>query len=178
MRQVVVDTETTGLNPSSGDRIVEIACVELIDSRISGEEFHYYLNPEMPMPAAALEVHGLKDDFLADKPCFSEIARQLATFLQDAELIIHNAPFDLAFLNAELLRCKHLPIESLCAGVTDTLRIARKHQTTKRNSLDDLCITFGVATSSRGHHGALEDARNLADIYVEMRRRWGLAIDA
>ena len=172
MRQIVLDTETTGLNPTTGDRIIEIGCVELVDSHLTGAIFHRYLNPEIPMPEAVLAVHGLTDSFLADKPRFSKIVDPLINFLAGAELIIHNAPFDLAFLNAELALCNRDHVESHCAGVIDTLQIARNHRPGQRNGLDDLCITFDIDNSFRVLHGALTDAMLLVKVYLAMKREW------
>ena len=175
MRQIVLDTETTGLNPTKGDRIVEIGCIEMVDSHLTGAIFQRYLNPEIPMPVAVQAVHGLKDSFLADKPKFSEIVDSLINFLAGAELIVHNAPFDLAFLNAELALCNREPIESACAGVIDTLQLARNHRPGQRNGLDAVCIAFDIDSSARVLHGALTDAMLLVKVYLAMKREWALA---
>jgi len=167
MRQIVIDTETTGLSPAAGDRIVEIGGVELIDGLATGQQFHCYLNPDRDMPATAQAVHGLTDGFLADKSRFADIAEQLIGFVSGAELVIHNAPFDLSFLNSEMARCGKLPIEVYCSGVVDTLRLARQLRPCARNNLDALCAAYGVSSSHRNHHGALLDAMLLAEVYVQ-----------
>ncbi len=142
MRQVVVDTETTGLNPSSGDRIVEIACVELIDVRLSGREFHSYLNPGIQVPSAALTIHGLTDTFLSDKPGFREVADAFLQLVAGAELVIHNASFDLGFINAELARSDRLNIHHLCPKIIDTLLLARRARPGQRSDLDSLSFAL------------------------------------
>jgi len=167
MRQIVIDTETTGLNPAGGDRIVEIGGVELIDGQATGQQFHCYLNPDREMPVAAQAVHGLTDEFLANKNRFSDIAEQLIGFVSGAELVIHNAPFDLSFLNSELALCGKLPIEVYCSGVVDTLRLARQLRPCARNNLDALCVAYGVSSSHRNYHGALLDAMLLAEVYMQ-----------
>jgi len=177
MRQVVVDTETTGLNPSSGDRIVEIACVELIDSRLSGREFHSYLNPGIPVPSAALAVHGLTDTFLSDKPGFKVVADTFLQFVAGAELVIHNAPFDLGFLNAELARGDRLDIHHHCPKIIDTLLLARQVRPRQRNDLDSLSFALGISKSRRELHGALADARLTARVFLAMRQKWTFQAD-
>lgn len=168
-RQVVLDTETTGLNPQEGHRVIEIGCVELINRRITRNHFHVYLNPARTIDAGAIEVHGITNEFLADKPAFSAIARDFIAFVQDAELIIHNAPFDVGFLNHEfnLLPEKFGRIEDY-ATVLDSLAYARKKHPGQRNSLDALCKRYGIDNSHRQLHGALLDAEILADVYLLM----------
>ncbi|MDT8397226.1 MAG: DNA polymerase III subunit epsilon [Pseudomonadales bacterium] len=169
MRQVVLDTETTGLIHEQGHRIVEIGCVELINRRLTGKHLHVYLNPEREVEAAALEVHGLSNEFLADKPLFSAIARDFVNFISGAELLIHNAPFDLGFLDHELsaLAQGFKPITEYCT-VLDTLVMARKKHPGQKNNLDALCKRYGVDNTQRELHGALLDAEILADVYLMM----------
>ena len=169
MRQIVLDTETTGLEVSQGHRIIEIGCVELQNRRLSGRHFHRYINPERDIDAGAIEVHGITNMFLADKPRFSAIARDFIEFIEGAELIIHNAPFDLGFLDSELQRLDPAaaPLNERCA-VTDTLVMARSRHPGQRNNLDALCQRYGVDNSSRSLHGALLDAEILADVYLAM----------
>lgn len=173
MRQIVLDTETTGLNARNGDRIVEIGCIEVVSRKPTGRRLHCYINPEREVPIDAQRIHGLTDEFLADKPKFREIAAELADFLRDAELIIHNAGFDVEFLDTELARLDapgFEPIGRLCAGVIDTLKMAREIRPGKRNSLDALCLEYGVDNSNRQYHGALLDAELLAEVYLAMTR--------
>lgn len=167
-RQIVLDTETTGLELSQGHRLIEIGCIELVNRRVSAVEFHHYLNPERDIDRGALEVHGLTREFLAAKPRFAEIAGSLLEFLRGAEVIIHNAEFDVGFLNAELARAG-MPerIETLCT-VTDTWQLARRLHPGQKNSLDALCKRYSVDNSSRELHGARLDARLLADVYLAM----------
>lgn len=169
MRQVVLDTETTGLEVSQGHRIIEVGCVELENRRLTGRHFHRYINPQRDIDAGAIEVHGITNTFLADKPVFSAIASEFELFVAGAELIIHNAPFDLGFLDAELQRIKAsaVPLRERCE-VIDTLIIARGKHPGQRNSLDALCQRYGVDNSSRDLHGALLDAEILADVYLTM----------
>jgi DNA polymerase-3 subunit epsilon len=166
MREIVLDTETTGLDPMRGDRLVEIGCIELLNSIPSGQTFHRYLNPQREIPAEAFAVHGLSAEFLADKPLFEEIAEDLLAFLGDAPLVIHNAGFDVAFLNAELDRCGKAAI--MRDRLVDTLMLARRKFVGVRNSLDDLCARFGIDNSKRTKHGALLDAELLAEVYLEL----------
>jgi DNA polymerase-3 subunit epsilon len=166
MREIVLDTETTGLDPLRGDRLVEVGCIELLNSIPSGQTFHRYLNPQRDMPAEAFAVHGLSAEFLADKPFFADIADDLLAFLGDAPLVIHNASFDVGFLNAELDRCGKGPIAR--DRLVDTLMLARRKFVGVRNSLDDLCARFGIDTSKRVKHGALLDAELLAEVYLEL----------
>lgn len=169
MRQIVLDTETTGLEVSDGHRIIEVGCVELINRRVTQNRFHFYLNPERDIDQGAVEVHGLTNQFLADKPRFAEVAKDLLKYLQDAELIIHNAPFDVGFLNAEFARVeKPWPgLDKICS-VTDTLQMARKRHPGQKNNLDALCKRYGVDNSQRDLHGALLDAEILAEVFLAM----------
>jgi len=167
-RQIVLDTETTGLELAQGHRIIEIGCVELVNRRIGPGEFHHYLNPEREIDAGAVEVHGITRQFLAGKPRFVEVAPSLLAFVRGAELIIHNADFDVAFLNAELARAGFAErIEQICA-VTDTWQLARKLRPGQKNSLDALCRHYGVDNTGRELHGAQLDARLLAEVYLAM----------
>ncbi len=166
MREIILDTETTGLDPASGDRVVEIGCVELINHIPSGKVFHRYVNPERTMPVAAARVHGLDDAFLKDKPLFAAIAAELLGFLGDAILIAHNAEFDLAFLNAEFARAGHPAIGG--DRVIDTLMLARQRHPMGPNSLDALCVRYAVDASRRTLHGALLDAELLSEVYIEL----------
>lgn len=170
MRQIVLDTETTGLNARLGDRIIEIGCVELVDRRLTGNHFHSYVNPERGIEEGALKVHGITAEFLQDKPRFAEIAADFLEYVRGAELVIHNAAFDLEFLNEELRRLGHGTLESLTAGVVDTLRTARELHPGKKNSLDALCERYAVDNAHRTLHGALLDAELLADVYLAMTR--------
>jgi DNA polymerase-3 subunit epsilon len=165
VRQVVLDTETTGLNARNGDRIVEVGCVELVGRKPSGRRLHLYLNPEREVPIDAQRIHGLSDEFLADKPKFRDVASEVAEFIRDAELVIHNAAFDMEFLNVEfgLLAVPEWPNASrICANVVDTLKMARDLRPGKRNTLDALCSEYGIDNSNRKFHGALLDAELLA----------------
>lgn len=179
MRQIFLDTETTGLDAAAGDRIVEIGCIEMVSRRLTGRHLHLYFNPERPVHPEALRVHGLTDEFLADKPRFAEGAPQVLEFVQGAELIIHNAAFDTGFLNEELKRLGRPPIQTLSAKVTDSLAMARELFPGKSNSLDALCRRLEVDNSHRAFHGALLDAGLLAEVYVRMTRgQDSLVIDA
>ncbi len=169
-RQIFLDTETTGLRADEGDRIIEIGCVELIDRRPTGNNFHCYLNPERDSHPDALRVHGLTTAFLADKPKFAAVAQDFLAYIAGAEVLIHNAPFDLGFLNAELQRLSLAPMAEHMHGVEDTLLLAKKLYPGQRNSLDALCSRLGVDNSSRDFHGALLDAQLLADVYIGMTR--------
>jgi DNA polymerase-3 subunit epsilon len=169
-RQVILDTETTGLEWRQGDRVIEIGCIELISRRPTGRRFHRYLNPQRPIGAGALAVHGLTDEFLADKPKFAEIADELLEFVSGAEVIIHNAAFDVGFLDYELSLIDRPPLASVCAAITDTLKMAREQRPGKKNSLDALCAEFGIDNSNRQLHGALLDAELLAEVYLAMTR--------
>ncbi|MEO5343037.1 MAG: DNA polymerase III subunit epsilon [Gammaproteobacteria bacterium SHHR-1] len=168
-RQIVLDTETTGLEPSEGHRIIEIGCVEMINRRLTGNNFHQYLQPDREIDAGAIEVHGISNEFLADKPRFAEVAASLLDYLRGAELIIHNAAFDVGFLNHELaqLGADQGRVEDHCQ-VTDSLVLARKKHPGQRNSLDALCKRYEVNNSHRDLHGALLDAEILAQVYLAM----------
>ncbi len=168
MRQIVLDTETTGLEPEQGHRIIEIGCVELVERRLTGNNFHVYLQPDREIDAAAVEVHGITNEFLADKPRFEDIAKDLTDYLQGAELVIHNAPFDVGFLDAELARVEGFRPTRDYSSVLDTLVLARKKHPGQRNSLDALCGRYEVDNSHRDKHGALLDAEILADVYLAM----------
>ncbi|KGF82104.1 DNA polymerase III subunit epsilon [Massilia sp. JS1662] len=170
MRQIVLDTETTGLNPRTGDRIIEVGCVEIFNRKLTGNNFHRYINPERDSDEAALAVHGLTTEFLSDKPKFHEIAHELREFVQGAEIIIHNAPFDLAFLNHEFERLGLPPFVEHCSNVIDTLVHAKELHPGKRNSLDALCDRYGISNAHRKLHGALLDSELLADVYLAMTR--------
>ena len=166
MREIVFDTETTGLNPATGDRIVEIGCVELFNRVETGRHFHAYFNPERDMPFEAEAVHGLSTIFLSDKPRFSERAEELIDFIEDSPLVAHNASFDFGFLNHELQRCGRPPV--CTSRMVDTLVIARSKHPGAKHSLDALCVRFGIDRSQRVKHGALLDAQLLAQVYVEL----------
>ena len=166
----MLDTETTGLNARLGDRVIEIGCVELVDRRLSGRHFHHYLNPGRKSEAGALAVHGISDDFLLDKPKFPEVAVEFIEYIKGAELVIHNAAFDVEFLDQELGRCGMQPLSTYCQGVADSLRMAKELHPGKRNSLDALCERYGIDNSHRTLHGALLDAELLAEVYLSMTR--------
>ena len=170
MRQVFLDTETTGLDPRTGDRIVEIGCVELVKRKLTGNNLHLYLNPERDMPEEAQRIHGLSSEFLSDKPKFVEIVDQLLDYVDGAEIIIHNADFDVGFLNAELKRVGRQPFTTYVSAIVDSLAMAKEMFPGKRNSLDALCSRLEVDNSGREFHGALLDAELLADVYVNMTR--------
>jgi DNA polymerase-3 subunit epsilon len=173
MRQIFLDTETTGFNATlalNPDRMVEIGCVELVNRKHTGNNLHFYLNPERDSEEGALRVHGLTTAFLSDKPRFEAIARALLDFVADAEIIIHNAPFDISFLDAELARAGHQSFKNYVGSVTDTLVMAKEMFPGKRNSLDALCDRLEVDNSGRILHGALLDAELLADVYINMTR--------
>ena len=170
MRQIVLDTETTGLSAEGGDRIIEIGCVELVARKLTGNNRHFYLNPERESHEDALKVHGISADFLRDKPKFDSVAQELMEYLTGAEIIIHNAAFDVAFLNKELELAGRPLFHTVAAKVTDTLLMAKEMYPGKRNSLDALCDRMGVDNSSRTLHGALLDAELLADVYINLTR--------
>ena len=170
MRQIFLDTETTGLSPENGDRIVEIGCVELLNRKLTGNNLHFYLNPERDSHEDALKVHGISNEFLKDKPKFGEIADELLEYLQGADVLIHNAPFDVGFINKELELQKRPPLKTYVNSVADTLAMAKDMFPGKRNSLDALCDRLGVDNSGRTLHGALLDAELLADVYIYMTR--------
>ena len=176
MREIIFDTETTGLNPAGGDRMVEIGCIELVNRVETGRSFHAYFNPERPMPSEAEAVHGLSDIFLSDKPRFLEKAEELLEFIADSPLIAHNAAFDFGFLNHELQRCARDPV--CLSRMVDTLMLARSRHPGAKHSLDALCTRFGVDRSQRVKHGALLDAQLLAQVYVELTggRQIGLSL--
>ena len=179
MRQIFLDTETTGLDPKTGDRIVEIGCIEMVSRRLTGRHLHLYLNPERPGSEEATRIHGLTDAFLADKPKFREVAAEFIEFVRGAELIIHNAAFDVGFLNAELRRVQQPRAAELAGGILDTLVMAREQYPGKANSLDALCRRLEVDNTNRTFHGALLDAGLLAEVYIRMTRgQNALVIDA
>ncbi|MDQ5925976.1 MAG: polymerase subunit epsilon [Pseudomonadota bacterium] len=169
-RQIFLDTETTGLSPDSGDRIVEIGCVEMVNRRLTGRHLHFYINPERPNNEDAVRVHGLTDEFLADKPTFASLVDQIMAYCTGAEVIIHNAAFDIGFLNAELARCGKGKFTEHIDGVIDTLLMAREMFPGKSNNLDALCRRLEVDNSHRTLHGALMDAELLAEVYINMTR--------
>jgi len=169
-RQVILDTETTGLEARDGHRIIEVGVLEIVGRRVTERRLHHYVNPERASDEGALAVHGLTDEFLRDKPKFAEIADELLAFVADAEVIIHNASFDVEFLDAELKRLGRPPFAQHCAGTTDSLKLARELHPGKRNSLDALCERYQVSNAHRTLHGALLDAGLLADVYLSMTR--------
>ncbi|HEX2825386.1 MAG TPA: DNA polymerase III subunit epsilon [Burkholderiales bacterium] len=170
MRQIILDTETTGLDPTQGHRIIEIAGVEIHNRRLTGNHFHRYVNPERASDDAALQIHGLTTEFLSDKPKFREIVEEFLEFAGGAELVIHNAAFDVAFLDYELKLLGRQPIASCCPSVVDSLRLAKDMYPGKRNGLDALCDRYEIDRSARSLHGALLDARLLAEVYLAMTR--------
>lgn len=170
MRQIILDTETTGLDPALGHRIIEIAAVEIVNRRFTNKQYHQYLNPEREIDSGALEVHGISVEFLADKPTFREVAKEMLEFIQGAELIIHNAAFDVSFLDYELALVNLQPLTNYCPIVTDTLKMAKGLHPGKRNSLDALCERYQIDNAARALHGALLDARLLAEVYLSMTR--------
>jgi DNA polymerase-3 subunit epsilon len=179
MRQIILDTETTGLRVEEGHRIIEIGCIEMINRKLTGQHFHYYINPGREIEAGAQAVHGISNEFLVDKPAFAAIAKEFMAFISGAELIIHNAPFDLSFLNNELilLRQEWQAIANYCR-VIDTLDMARKMHVGQRNSLDALCKRYGIDNSKRELHGALLDANLLAQVYLIMTGGQGSFFDS
>lgn len=170
MRQIVLDTETTGLNARSGDRIIEIGCVEMINRQLTGNNFHHYINPERDSEEGALAVHGLTTEFLSDKPKFAEIADDFCEYVRGADIIIHNAPFDVGFLDAELRRLNMPVFKDHVGEILDTLVQAKEMHPGKRNSLDSLCDRYGISNAHRTLHGALLDAELLAEVYLAMTR--------
>jgi DNA polymerase-3 subunit epsilon len=169
LRQIILDTETTGLEPKQGHRIIEVGCVELINRRLTGNNFHYYFNPQREIDAGAIEVHGLTNEFLEDKPLFEDIAGDLHEYLKGADIVIHNAPFDVGFINNEFRLMNFEQAEmSVWCEITDTLQMARKMFPGQRNSLDALCKRYEIDNSQRELHGALLDAEILADVYLMM----------
>ena len=170
MRRIVLDTETTGLNAALGDRIIELGCVEILNRNVTGNHFHRYVNPERRSEEGALRVHGITGEFLQDKPKFREVAAEFLDYIRGAELVIHNAAFDLEFLNLELGRIGQPPVEEHCAAVVDSLALARELHPGKKNSLDALCERYQVDNTHRTLHGALLDASLLAEVYLAMTR--------
>src|SRR5215475_12686325 len=166
MREIVLDTETTGLDPLRGDSLVEVGCVEIFNRMPTGQSFHRYFNPERSMPAEAFAVHGLSDEFLADKPFFHELVDEFLAFIGDSPLVIHNASFDIGFINAELDRIKRAPIPR--ERLVDTLLLARRKHPGVSNRLDDLCSRYSIDNSRRTKHGALLDAELLAEVYIDL----------
>ena len=169
-RQIVLDTETTGLSAEGGDRIIELGCVELLNRKLTGNNLHLYFNPGRDSHEDALKVHGISNEFLRDKPKFKDVVNDILQYVQGAEIIIHNAAFDVGFLNKELELAGHTPFRSFVESVTDTLAMAKEMYPGKRNSLDALCDRLGVDNSSRTLHGALLDAELLADVYINLTR--------
>lgn len=179
IRQLILDTETTGLYAKSGDRLVEFAALEMIDRRITGSNLHIYINPECEVPEEVVKVHGLDNAFLADKPTFAQVGQKIADYMQGAELIIHNAPFDVGFLNMEFSRMGLPEIAELNCQVTDTLVMAKQRFPGQKNSLDALCNRFKIDRSKRVFHGALIDCELLGEVYLAMtREQYGLDITA
>ncbi|MGA7180421.1 MAG: DNA polymerase III subunit epsilon [Thiobacillaceae bacterium] len=170
MRQIILDTETTGLEPRLGHRIIELAGVELVNRRLTGNHFHCYLNPDREVDEGAMQVHGITSDFLEDKPRFGDVVGDFLDYIRGAELVIHNAPFDTGFLNSELDKLGLPPITQYCSAVVDTLAMAREMRPGQRNSLDALCKHYGVDNSNRTLHGALLDCELLGAVYLAMTR--------
>ena len=170
MRLVLLDTETTGLKVEEGHRVIEIGCIELSNRQVTDKKLHLYLNPEREIDPGATQVHGMTWDQLKDKPLFSDVAHEFITFVSGAQLVIHNAAFDVGFLNEELRRSGHSPVASYCASIIDSLALARELHPGQRNSLDALCQRYGVSNNHRTVHGALLDAQLLADVYLAMTR--------
>jgi len=169
-RRVVLDTETTGLDPAQGHRVIEIGCVELAGRQLTERRFHSYLNPQREIDAGAMQVHGISNERVAGEPLFASIAADLVEFIRDAELVIHNAAFDIGFLNAEFALLEMGPVKDICPNITDTLKMAREMRPGRRNSLDALCKDYGIDNSNRQLHGALLDAELLAEVYLAMTR--------
>ncbi len=170
MRHIILDTETTGLDPNQGHRIIEVAAVEMVNRRLTGNHLHRYVNPERDIDAGAMQVHGITPEFLQDKPRFADVAREFVDFIRGAELIIHNAPFDVGFLNMELRLLEMAPLSNWCDGVTDTLAMAKALHPGQRNNLDALCKRYGVDNTARTLHGALVDCELLAAVYLALTR--------
>ncbi|MDI9245476.1 DNA polymerase III subunit epsilon [Marinobacter sp. CHS3-4] len=166
MRQIVLDTETTGIDPAEGHRIIEIGCVELMERQLTGRHYHVYINPEREVEAEAITIHGITNEFLADKPRFEDVADEFFEFIKGAELVIHNAAFDIGFMDAEFARLKPVRKTNEHCSVVDSLAVARKKHPGQKNNLDALCKRYGVDNSSRDLHGALLDAEILADVYL------------
>jgi DNA polymerase-3 subunit epsilon len=169
MRQIVLDTETTGLDPANGHRVIEIGAVEILNRRITGATYHVYLNPDRDSDPGALQVHGLTREFLSDKPRFADVATEFLEFVREAELVIHNAPFDTGFLDAELARLDAGPLKQHCS-VLDTLKLAKELHPGQKNNLDALCRRYGVDNAGRTFHGALLDSQLLAEVFLAMTR--------
>lgn len=179
MRQIVLDTETTGIDPNDGHRIIEIGCIEVIERELTGRNYHVYINPEREVEAEAITVHGITNEFLTDKPRFAEIADEFFEFIKGAELVIHNAAFDVGFMDAEFSRLKPVRKTADHCGIVDTLAIARTKHPGQKNNLDALCKRYGVDNSNRELHGALLDAEILADVYLLMTGgQTALSLDA
>ncbi|PSF04766.1 DNA polymerase III subunit epsilon [Marinobacter fuscus] len=179
MRQIVLDTETTGIDPNDGHRIIEIGCVEVIERKLTGRNYHVYINPEREVEAEAITVHGITNEFLADKPRFAEVAEEFFSFIEGAELVIHNAAFDVGFMDSEFARLKPVRKTADHCGIVDTLAIARAKHPGQKNNLDALCKRYGVDNSNRELHGALLDAEILADVYLLMTGgQTALSLDA
>lgn len=179
MRQIVLDTETTGIDPAQGHRIIEIGCVEVVERQLTGRHYHVYLNPEREVEAEAISIHGITNEFLQDKPRFSEVADEFFSFIDGAELVIHNAAFDVGFMDAEFARLKPVRKTAEHCGVVDTLAIARAKHPGQKNNLDALCKRYGVDNSNRELHGALLDAEILADVFLLMTGgQTALSLDA
>jgi len=170
MRQIILDTETTGLDPNQGHRVIELAAVEMVNRRLTGNHLHRYVNPDRDIDAGAMQVHGITPEFLQDKPRFADVAREFVDFIRGAELIIHNAPFDVGFLNMELRQLGMEPLSAWCDGVTDTLVMAKALHPGQRNNLDALCKRYGVDNAARTLHGALLDCELLAAVYLALTR--------
>ena len=170
MRQIILDTETTGLDPNQGHRIIEVAAVEMVNRRLTGSHLHRYVNPDRDIDAGAMQVHGITPEFLQDKPRFRDIAQEFVDFIRDAELIIHNAPFDVGFLNVELGLLGMASLANWCDGVVDTLAMAKALHPGQRNNLDALCKRYGVDNAARTLHGALLDCELLASVYLALTR--------
>ena len=170
MRQIFLDTETTGLDPNQGHRIIEIAAIEMNNRQLTNNHYHTYLNPERDIDSAAQEVHGITLDFLQDKPLFNDISNDFLSFIKDAEIIIHNAPFDVGFLNMELGKVSLKKLETYVSSIFDSLLLAKEIRPGQRNNLDALCKSYGVDNTSRTLHGALLDAQLLSDVYLAMTR--------
>jgi DNA polymerase-3 subunit epsilon len=170
MRQIILDTETTGLSPKNGDRIVEIGCIELLNRRLTGNSLHFYINPERDIPEEAARIHGLRAEFLSDKPVFKDLVEDIISFTKDAEVIIHNASFDMGFLDMEFRKAGYPLFSSMISGVIDTLKNAQQMFPGKRNNLDALCQRFEVRNDHRTFHGALLDAELLSEVYLCMTR--------
>ena len=170
MRQIMLDTETTGLEWRGGDRVIEIGCVEMISRKLTGRHYHVYINPEREVDAGAVAIHGLTDEFLADKPRFRAIVEDFEAFVEGAELVIHNAPFDVGFLNMELDKLGRPRLDVLCSGVIDTLKMAKEQNPGKKASLDALCARYEIDNAHRTLHGALLDAELLGEVYLAMTR--------